>query len=118
MRLGTRFGLFLLRLSRFFQASVPVFLNPSSLLELNQVHFQGQAHYWIEAAEQGLFEQEANLLEFLKIRFGKILCLGAGAGREVFALEKRGFEVTGVEQLPGLVELPTPTPRNTISSPD
>jgi hypothetical protein len=61
---------------------------------------------WSEAelVDAGLSEAEKNLLKRVPFRNGKILLLGVGGGREAVPLARMGFDVTGVDFIPALVE--------------
>jgi SAM-dependent methyltransferase len=52
----------------------------------------------------GLYPDEQALLERLPKKEGKLLLLGVGGGREVTPLARMGFEVTGVDFVPAMVE--------------
>ena len=52
----------------------------------------------------GLSALEQSLLEKMNLNKGRLLLLGLGGGREAIPLAKRGFEVTGVDFIPQMVE--------------
>jgi SAM-dependent methyltransferase len=52
----------------------------------------------------GLLPDEMALLEKLPLKAGRLLLLGVGGGREAIPLAQMGFEVTGVDFVPGMVE--------------
>ncbi len=54
--------------------------------------------------EEGLFLEEFEIRKRYLKNPGKILAVGCGGGREVFELEKEGFEVTGVDLSPKMIE--------------
>jgi SAM-dependent methyltransferase len=60
---------------------------------------------WSEAvARQGLEEWEDALFTRILPAAGRVLVVGAGAGREAIPLAARGFTVTGIDLVPGLVD--------------
>jgi 2-polyprenyl-3-methyl-5-hydroxy-6-metoxy-1,4-benzoquinol methylase len=52
----------------------------------------------------GLNPDEKALLEKLPVKEGRLLLLGVGGGREAIPLSQMGFEVTGVDFVPEIVE--------------
>lgn len=58
----------------------------------------------ISRMEHGLFLEEFEIRKRYLKNPGKLLAVGCGGGREVFELEKEGFEVTGVDLSPGMIE--------------
>jgi SAM-dependent methyltransferase len=52
----------------------------------------------LDAFEQGLYSQLLGTSD-------RVLVIGAGTGREVLALRRLGYDVTGLEQVPQLVEI-------------
>lgn len=103
MRLRARLALSVFDWTRFLETLLPALLPPACLVELNRGHFSGNADFWSGQAQAGLFEEEALVLERSGVKAGRALCLASGGGREAFALERRGFEVLGVELVPELV---------------
>lgn len=91
-----------LRQSSFLEPALACLLTPERLVALTRDHFTREACALVEQAGAGLFEMEALLLA--DAQAGRALCLGAGGGREAFALARRGFDVVGVEQVSELVD--------------
>jgi ubiquinone/menaquinone biosynthesis C-methylase UbiE len=60
---------------------------------------------WTDAGllENGLTDEESDLLEKLPLREGRLLLLGVGGGREAIPLAQAGFDVTGVDFIPEMV---------------
>jgi SAM-dependent methyltransferase len=54
--------------------------------------------------DSGLTADERDLLKDLPLKQGRLLLLGVGGGREAILLAQMGFEVTGVDFLPKMVE--------------
>ena len=61
---------------------------------------------WAEQnlVDSGLGDAEQELLAALPFKTGKLLLLGVGGGREAIPLARMGFQVTGVDYVPALVE--------------
>jgi SAM-dependent methyltransferase len=61
---------------------------------------------WAEDSlvDSGLHADELDLLSDIPEKSGKLLLLGIGGGREALVLAKMGFQVTGVDYVPGMVE--------------
>ncbi|MCJ7663847.1 MAG: class I SAM-dependent methyltransferase [Desulfobacterales bacterium] len=57
-----------------------------------------------DLAYPGLHPDEQALLESLHLTEGRLLLLGVGGGREAIPLARMGFEVTGVDFVPEMVE--------------
>ncbi|MHB9033803.1 MAG: class I SAM-dependent methyltransferase [Anaerolineae bacterium] len=54
--------------------------------------------------KDGLYPQEKMLIEKLPVKQGRMLILGVGGGREAIPFARMGFEVTGVDFIPAMVE--------------
>jgi len=52
----------------------------------------------------GLTSKEQQLLEHIPSRTGRLLLLGVGGGREAIPFAQMGFDVTGVDFIPAMVE--------------
>jgi SAM-dependent methyltransferase len=98
----------LLRLGRVGQSLALPVMRPCDIVELNRLHYSRPEVIALLSEEDyvdsGLTPGEAALLERMPLRQGRLLDLGAGAGREAIALASIGFEVTCVDFLPELVE--------------
>jgi 2-polyprenyl-3-methyl-5-hydroxy-6-metoxy-1,4-benzoquinol methylase len=57
-----------------------------------------------EMVASGLSPDENTLLHQLPLKEGRMLLLGVGGGREAIPLARAGFEITGVDFIPTLVE--------------
>lgn len=85
-------------------------LNPDhheKLLKESVIHKYGQsaevtAHS--DLVKTGLLESERRLIEKYFQPKDKILNIGCGAGREAIALLRQGFEVTGIDLQPAMIE--------------
>jgi 2-polyprenyl-3-methyl-5-hydroxy-6-metoxy-1,4-benzoquinol methylase len=82
-------------------------MKPDDLLEFNRWIYTDPRvmEYWgHDAVDNGLSVDEAALLSEIPVREGKLLLLGVGGGREAIPLALLGFEVTGVDFVPEMVE--------------
>ncbi len=98
----------LIRAGRFVQSLAIMIMRPDDLIEFTRQTYENMASVegWSEAklVDAGLSEAEKTLLERVPFRSGKLLLLGVGGGREAVPLARMGFEVTGVDFIPALVE--------------
>jgi SAM-dependent methyltransferase len=87
--------------------ALPV-MRPSDLVELNRLHYSQPDVIGLLSddgyVDSGLIPKEVSLLERVPLRRGRLINLGAGAGREAIALAQKGFEVTCIDFLPELTE--------------
>jgi SAM-dependent methyltransferase len=85
-----------------------VVMRPSDLVEFSRQSYARPTRVasWSEAAlvDSGLSSDELGLLEQSPVESGRLLLLQVGGGREVIPLAQRGFQVTGVDFVPGMVE--------------
>jgi ubiquinone/menaquinone biosynthesis C-methylase UbiE len=108
MRPRAAIGRFLIRSGRFIQSLAVMVMRPRDLQESTRRTY-GRPEIvagWADAAlvEAGLSEEEKELLDKVPFRQGRALVLGVGGGREAVALARQGFEVTGLDFVPALVE--------------
>lgn len=59
---------------------------------------------YVARADQGLRRWETELVRTALPAMGRVLVIGCGAGRESFALDALGYQVSGVDVAPSLVE--------------
>jgi SAM-dependent methyltransferase len=52
----------------------------------------------------GLTPDEKKLLEKISLKEGRVLVMGVGGGREAIYLARQGYEVTGIDFIPQMVE--------------
>ena len=108
MRMRTRFSRFLLRLGEFIQALPIVIMKPDDLVEFSRQSYAkpGDVESWSEDAlvNSGLNAEEHDLLKTITTKAGNLLILGVGGGREAIPMAKMGFQVTGVDYIPAMVE--------------
>jgi SAM-dependent methyltransferase len=72
--------------------------------------FKNYAHSYSALYQDKNYEAECDFLECVWKRFGerpvtRVLDLGCGAGGHVFPLASRGYEITGVDRSPVMLEL-------------
>jgi len=100
-------GLFVRRLGRLIQSLAVVVMRPDDLLEFNRRLYTETRtiDYWAhDLVDSGLSVEELALLSRTPVKEGKLLILGMGGGREAIHLSNLGFEVTGVDFIPEMVE--------------
>lgn len=80
-------------------------MNLKGLLELSKKQFSSKSSidHFKSVALDGLWESEAYVLHKYCKKGAKILDLGCGAGRTTFPLTKEGFNVLGVDMIPGMI---------------
>jgi len=61
---------------------------------------------WVDRdlVDSGLIPAEELLLKKVPLAGGRVLVLGSGGGREAIVLARRGFKVTAIDFVPGMVE--------------
>jgi SAM-dependent methyltransferase len=103
-----RFSRFLLRLGEFIQTLPIVIMKPDDLVEFSRQSYAkpGDVESWSEDSlvNAGLNAEEHDLLKRLSNTKGNLLLLGIGGGREAIPMAKMGFQVTGVDYIPAMVE--------------
>lgn len=108
MRPRVAFGRFLITAGRYVQSLALMVMRPDDLVEFTRRSYARPESVagWAddELVAAGLSDEEMALLDKLPIRRGQMLVLGLGGGREAIPLAKMGFEVTGVDFVPQLVE--------------
>jgi len=108
MRPRVATGKFLVRIGRFIQSLAVVVMKPRDLIEFTRQTYSRpeDVRSWSrkDLVDLGLNPDEEDLLKRLPVRGGRLLILGVGGGREAIELAKRGFEVTGIDFVPGMVE--------------
>lgn len=108
MHFRIRFSKYLLALGSFIQSLPVVIMKPDHLVEFSRQSYAkpNSIESWSEDSliESGLAEDELKLLSYLPERKGDLLLLGVGGGREAIPLAKMGFQVTGVDYIPTMVD--------------
>jgi 2-polyprenyl-3-methyl-5-hydroxy-6-metoxy-1,4-benzoquinol methylase len=99
---------FLIRTGRFIQSAAVAVMRPNDLVEFSRRHYFKPDNVQIWCDEQlvnsGFSTLEQSLLDKISINQGQMLLLGLGGGREAIPMAKMGFEVTGVDSVPQMVE--------------
>ncbi len=101
-------GRFLIRVGRFIQSLALMVMRPKDLVEFSRQTYA--SHTMVEdfgsqdLVYPALHLDEKTLLGKLPLKRGRLLLLGVGGGREAIPLAKMGFEVTGVDFVPEMVE--------------
>ncbi len=90
-----------LKTAQTLPSLIPAFLKPQELMALNETYYQEKKEGALESFQPELYEDEKRLLSYLPAR-SRILCLGAGLGREALALAELGYETWGIENVPEL----------------
>jgi SAM-dependent methyltransferase len=80
-------------------------MRPDDLVEFGRQSYARDLEYWSseKLLGQGLTPLETSLLEKIPLDRGRVLLLGLGGGRDAIPLARRGFEVTGVDFVPEMV---------------
>lgn len=108
MKLRVTLGRFLIRIGRFIQSLAIMVMRPDDLVDFSKLAYAGQkrAEGWggEKVVNAGLRPEEKALLDKIPLRKGRILVLGVGGGREAIYLAKLGYEATGVDFVPEMVE--------------
>ena len=98
----------LIRLSGLMESLAPMIMKPADLVEFGRQTYArpNTLSEWgcDECVDGGLSDAESRLLELIPARHGRLLVLGVGGGREAIALAQMGFDVTGADFIPEMVE--------------
>lgn len=99
---------YLLRLGSFIQSLPVLVMRPDDLVEFSRQSYakSQDVESWAEDSlvDSGLRLDELDLLSDLPEKKGKLLLLGVGGGREAIPLANMGYEVTGIDYIPDLIE--------------
>jgi SAM-dependent methyltransferase len=108
MRPRIIFGRLLIRLGRFIQSLALMVMRPNDLVEFSRQTYAREQMVEDLGREDLSYPildpDEQALLERLHLKGGRLLLLGVGGGREAIPLAQMGFEVTGVDFVPEMVE--------------
>jgi len=108
MTLRVVLGQSLVRFGRFIQSLAIMAMRPDDLVEFSRKTYAKTKSIegWgaNDLIESGLDHDESALLEKIPLKDGKLLLLGIGGGREAIYLALMGFEVTGVDYIPEMIE--------------
>jgi len=99
---------FLLRLGSFIKTLPVVIMKPDDLIEYSRQTYNtpNKIESWGDTLllKSGLAEDELDLLSQIPDKNGELLLLGIGGGRETIPLAQMGFNITGIDFVPGMVE--------------
>ena len=106
MRSRIILGRFLLRLGRFIQSLALMVMRPDDVVEFSRQSYVKDVPYWgsEDTVGEGLSPLESSLLEKAPLERGRVLVLDVGGGRDAIPLARLGFEVTGVDFVPEMVQ--------------
>jgi SAM-dependent methyltransferase len=97
------------RLGHFISSLPVAIMKPNDLAEFNRQTYQRQQEIdsWSDQrwVERGLGKEEKALFNQIPPQEGQLLILGLGGGREAIAFAKMGFEVTGIDFIPQMVDM-------------
>lgn len=83
-------------------------MRPDDLIEFSRRSYgkPDDVEGWSEASlvDTGLSTDEVDMLALVPQKTGNLLLLGVGGGREAIPLAKMGYQVTGVDYVPAMVE--------------
>jgi len=98
----------LIRLGALIQKSAVMVMTSDDLVEFSRQHYAKLTSIkgWNreDVLQEGLNTEELRILERLPLRTGQLLLLGVGGGREAIYLVRMGFDVTGVDFIPEMVD--------------
>jgi len=110
-RLFRHFGVSIRRLGGYGGYAHPLALlvmRPDDLVELGRESYSrgDMVEHFCDKdlVDSGLNSDELSILDEIPLKRGKILLLGLGGGREAIHLSRLGFEVTGIDFVPEMIE--------------
>ena len=108
MRIRVKLARVLIRVGKIIQSFAIMIMRTDDLVAFSRQTYEKNRNITPKAEEawvdRGLTALEEEITERISIKTGKLLLLGIGAGREALRLSRKGFEVTGVDFIPELVE--------------
>ena len=108
MRLRTALARLIIQVGSFTQSTALMVMRPDDLIEYSRQTYAGESKVaaWSspDLVDVGLYANEKELLENLPLKQGQLLLLGVGGGREAIPLAEIGFQVTGVDFIPEMVD--------------
>ncbi len=108
MRVRVSLGRIMIRLGSFIQSLAIMVMKPDDLVEFSRQRYAQpkEVTYWTseKMADRGLTPLEATFLAKVPFKTGQLLVLGVGGGRDAIPLAQLGFNVTGIDFLPEMVQ--------------
>ena len=108
MQLRIKTARLLLQLGDLFQPLAIMIMKPDDLIEFSRQTYANPYNVnectREDITDSGLDPDEKALLEKLPTKQGNLLLLGLGGGRDAIGLSQSGFDVTGIDFLPQMVE--------------
>jgi SAM-dependent methyltransferase len=108
MRPRVAIGNFLVRLGGFIQSLAVMVMRPDDLMGFSRQTYTKpeSVDFWSSSCfvDTGLNPEEVALLGIVPTKQGRLLLLGIGGGREAIHLARIGFEITGIDFAPEMVE--------------
>lgn len=108
MKLRIKAANFLIKFGKFIQSCAVIVMRPDDLVEFSRRFYSNPdgINFWCDEQrnDSGLRDLEESLLTSTGLSKGHVLLLGLGGGREAISLAKRGFEITGIDYVPQMVE--------------
>ena len=108
MRPRVALAKFLVRMGHFIQSLAVAVMRPRDLIEFTRLTYADPKDIqgWTDRdlVDSGLTPAEESILKKIPLAGGRLLVIGSGGGREAFVLARRGFDVTGVDNVAGMAE--------------
>lgn len=106
MRPRIAIGRLFFRLGRFIHSLAIMSMKPDDLVDFSRQTYCRDVNHWVseDMVGQGLNPLETDLLEKVPVKKGRLLVLDVGGGRDAISLARLGFEVTGVDFVPEMVQ--------------
>ena len=101
-------GKFIQRSSTHFLPIALMVMKPDDLVKFSQESYSRSKNVALfsnkEKIDSGLNADETAMAEMIPLKKGKLLLLGIGGGREALHFSRIGFEVTGIDFVPEMIE--------------
>jgi SAM-dependent methyltransferase len=98
----------LIRLGKLLQSSAVAVMRPDDLIKFSRQYYakESSVENWSDDqnVDIGLYPHEKELLEKINPRGWRLLLLGLGGGREAIPLARMGYDITGIDFIPQMVQ--------------
>lgn len=98
----------MIRLGQLIQSLALMVMRPADLLEFGKQFYSQPENIFnrgrFDNTNPGLHSFEEKVLEQIPLSNGQLLLLGVGGGREAIPLAQKGFQITGVDFIPQMIE--------------